>query len=66
VLHQLSSGTLGHPPDLEVEVRVVRTADWHTIIWRFPLFGGQGTVNVNSWSPDSRRFAFVAYPLQQA
>ena len=25
------------------------------------LFGGQGTMNVNSWSPDSRRFAFVSY-----
>ncbi|MDR1407002.1 MAG: transporter [Tannerella sp.] len=25
------------------------------------LFGGQGTVNVNSWSPDSKRFAFVSY-----
>jgi TolB protein len=23
--------------------------------------GGQGTINVNSWSPDSRRFAFVSY-----
>ena len=29
------------------------------------FFGGQGTINVNSWSPDSRRFAFVIYePLQ--
>jgi len=27
--------------------------------------GGQGTINVNSWSPDSRRFAFVAYPIEQ-
>jgi hypothetical protein len=35
-------------------------------VWQFPLFGGQGTINVNSWSPDSRRFAFVAYPLEQA
>jgi hypothetical protein len=26
------------------------------------FFGGQGTINVNSWAPDSRRFAFVAYP----
>jgi Tol biopolymer transport system component len=23
--------------------------------------GGQGTINVNSWSPDSRRFAYVIY-----
>ena len=55
-------GTLGHPPDLDVEVRLVRTADWSEAVWRFPLFGGQGTINVNSWSPDSSRFAFVAYP----
>lgn len=25
------------------------------------LFGGQGTINVNSWAPDSRRLAFVSY-----
>jgi TolB protein len=55
-------GTLGHPPDLDVEVRLVRTADWGEAVWRFPLYGGQGTINVNSWSPDSSRFAFVAYP----
>jgi TolB protein len=60
------SGTLGHPPDLDVEVRLVRTADWRDVVWRFPLFGGQGTINVNSWSPDSRQFAFVAYPVQWA
>src|SRR5262249_47446815 len=23
--------------------------------------GGQGSINVNSWAPDSRRFAYVAY-----
>jgi TolB protein len=26
------------------------------------FFGGQGTINVNSWSPDSKRLAYVAYP----
>ena len=25
------------------------------------IFGGQGTINVNSWSPDSKKFAFVSY-----
>jgi Tol biopolymer transport system component len=25
------------------------------------LFGGQGTINVPSWSPDSLRLAFVSY-----
>lgn len=27
------------------------------------LFGGQGTINVPSWSPDSEKFAFVRYEL---
>lgn len=27
------------------------------------LFGGQGTINVNSWAPDSKRIAFVSYRL---
>lgn len=27
------------------------------------LFGGQGTINVNSWSPDNHKFAFVSYRL---
>lgn len=56
--------TLGHPADLDVEVRLVRTANWAEPLARFPLFGGQGTLNVNSWSPDSHEFAFVAYPIE--
>jgi TolB protein len=26
------------------------------------VFGGQGTLNVNSWAPGSDRFAYVSYP----
>ncbi len=57
------TGTLGHPADLEVQVRVVRTDDWDRVLHSVPLFGGQGTLNVNSWSPDGTRFAYVAYPI---
>jgi Tol biopolymer transport system component len=57
------SGTQGHPADLPVEVRLVDTADWTTPLAVHAVFGGQGTLNVNSWSPDGARFAFVAYPL---
>ncbi len=28
------------------------------------FFGGQGSINVNSWHPDSGRFAFVRYQLE--
>lgn len=55
-------GTLGHPPDKDVILRRMRPDGGETAdIVAF--FGGQGTINVNSWSPESRRFAFVAYPL---
>lgn len=57
------SGTEGHPADLPVDVVLVSTDDWTAPLQTWPLFGGQGTLNVNSWSPDSARFAFVAYPL---
>jgi len=28
------------------------------------LFGGQGSLNVNSWSPDGKQFAFVSFRLE--
>jgi Tol biopolymer transport system component len=55
-------GTTGHPADKDVVLRLMRRdgRDQQDII---AFFGGQGTINVNSWAPDSRRFAYVAYPL---
>lgn len=55
-------GTLGHPADVaDVRLRLL-TADGqlHEIA---TVFGGQGTMNVPSWSPDSTRFAYVTYPI---
>jgi TolB protein len=56
------AGTEGHPPDLAVQLVVVSTDDWSTPLRRIALPGGQGTINVNSWAPDSQRFAYVSYP----
>jgi Tol biopolymer transport system component len=56
--------TLGHPADLDVQVQVVATSDWRVPLQCYPAFGGQGTINVNSWSPDSTQFAFIQYPVQ--
>ena len=28
------------------------------------LYGGQGTMNVPNWSPDSKKIAFVSYAYQ--
>ena len=52
----------GHPENKNVTLRVMTLADKRvTVLTR--LFGGQGTINVPSWSPDSRRLAFVSYLL---
>ncbi len=56
------AGTQGHPADLAVEIVLVATSAWTTPLRTYGLPGGQGTINVNSWAPDSRRFAFVSYP----
>ncbi|GIM97413.1 hypothetical protein Ato02nite_092060 [Paractinoplanes toevensis] len=55
-------GTTGHPADLSVELRLVEPDGWQSPRTVVRLPGGQGTINVNSWSPDSDRFAFVDYP----
>jgi TolB protein len=52
----------GHPENKDVMLRVMTLADKRVRI-AAKLFGGQGTINVPSWSPDSRRFAFVSYAL---
>lgn len=56
-------GTLGHPADREVILRLMHP-DGGAPRDLATLPGGQGTINVNSWAPDSRRLAFVSYPLR--
>jgi TolB protein len=58
-------GTTGHPANLPVELKLVRDGDWDSIETLVRTFGGQGTCNVNSWAPDSARFAYVSYPIRQ-
>lgn len=54
-------GTLGHPPDRDVILRVCDSGGGYARDLRH-LRGGQGTMNVPSWSPDGTRIAFVEYP----
>jgi TolB protein len=42
---------------------VIRLPDWTAHVQVIEVFGGQGTLNVNSWAPDGERFAYVSYPL---
>ena len=64
-------GTEGHNErGLPVQLRlismpgdVVRDVRPQVII---AFTGGQGSINVNSWAPDSRRFAYVSYEAAAA
>jgi Tol biopolymer transport system component len=51
-----------HLANKNVELRILPSTGGKPITL-IKLFGGQGTINVNSWSPDSKRFAFVSYRL---
>ncbi len=52
-----------HPANKQVQLRLIPAAggEAKTIAH---LFGGQGTLNVNSWAPDNRTIAFVSYRLK--
>lgn len=52
----------GHPANKDVALRIMPSSgDKPRILTR--LFGGQGTINVPSWSPDNKYIAFVSYRL---
>jgi len=64
-------GTPGHDErGLDIELRTIPLpqAEIEDVAPRtlVRLTGGQGTINVNSWSPDSTRFAYVAYVARPA
>lgn len=54
---------VSHPPNKNVMLRIMPTkgGEPKELV---RLFGGQGTINSPSWSPDSKQFAFVSYKLQ--
>ncbi len=60
-------GTPGHDVKTKVQLRMMpmpQAARAVTSIQALAqIFGGQGTINVNSWSPDSKKFAFVSYEV---
>lgn len=52
-----------HLPNMNVKLQLMNYdgSDFHTLL---EFFGGQGSINVNSWSPDSKEIAFVKYELK--
>ena len=53
-----------HLANLNVQLRMIPAAGGEPEVLT-ELFGGQGTINVNSWSPDSKKFAYVSYRLTE-
>ncbi len=54
----------GHPANKDVMLRLMPSGGGEMQVLT-KLFGGQGTINVPSWSPDSRQLAFVSYRLNR-
>jgi TolB protein len=52
----------GHPENKDVMLRMMSLKDKKVTVLA-KLFGGQGTINVPSWSPDGKQLAFVSYQL---
>jgi Tol biopolymer transport system component len=53
-----------HPPNRsDVMLRIMPADGGSPPVVLTRLFGGQGTINVPSWSPDSKQIAFVSYRL---
>jgi TolB protein len=52
----------GHPANKDVMIRIMPVGGGEIQVLA-KLFGGQGTINVPSWSPDSKNVAFVSYRL---
>ena len=55
-------GVKGHPANQDVMLRLLPTAGGEIQVLA-KLFGGQGTINVPSWAPDSTHLALVSYRL---
>ncbi len=54
----------GHPADKDVMLRLMPSGGGEITVLA-QLFGGQGTINVPSWSPDSLKLAYVRYQPAQ-
>ncbi len=52
-----------HPFGRQVQLRLLDLNTKKITNLTAPFYGGQGTINVPSWSPDGKQFAYVRYEL---
>ena len=55
----------GHPFGKKVKLRLMNLETQEIKDLTSVFFGGQGTINVPSWSPDSNKVAFVRYSVDE-
>jgi Tol biopolymer transport system component len=55
-------GVVDHPENKDVQLRVMNLRTG-AVTMLAKLFGGQGTMNVPSWSPNSQYIAFMSYQI---
>ena len=53
-----------HTPNQNVQLRMIPAKGGEPKVL-VKLFGGQGSINVNSWSPDSKKFAYISYRMAE-
>jgi TolB protein len=57
-----AKGTQGHPADQDVALRIMNLRDGRVRVL-VDLFGGEGTLNAPSWSPDNHHLVFTEYEM---
>jgi TolB protein len=50
-----------HPFGKDVKLRIMHLSDKKSVDLTTTFYGGQGTINVHSWSPDGKWIAYVRY-----
>ena len=67
LLLSYAPGTKLHPSNMNVTIRIRslpgNKVDAAAIRDLVHLVGGQGSMNLNSWSPDSQKFAYMSYEV---
>jgi Tol biopolymer transport system component len=63
IITYLEDQKQSHPFGRQVQLRLLDLTTKKVTNLTDPFYGGQGTINVPSWSPDGKQFAYVRYEL---
>lgn len=64
IITYLEDQKQSHPFGHQVKLRLLDLKTKAVKDLTEPFYGGQGTINVPSWSPDGKKFAYVRYALE--